>query len=195
MTRMALSRSSVVAMMRGVYWPPATWIATSSEPKVKTRNDSFIVIEGLMQRLRPVPREPGEAATRGQGIEPPERRSTTITRKSARRGSDPERRSHVADGAVDAVPRHVALDVRPRRVPIGGEPRSRPTTSRGAGSGMAAIMSQQGAMQPLVPVFGPKASCEMTPGKTEAAKIPGRGSVNALRRRGHAKPSRCLYTA
>ena len=42
--RMALSRNSVVAMMRGVYCPPATWIATSSEPKVKTRNDRFIVM-------------------------------------------------------------------------------------------------------------------------------------------------------
>ena len=42
--RMALSRSSVVAMMRGVYWPPATWIATSNEPKVKTRNDRLSVM-------------------------------------------------------------------------------------------------------------------------------------------------------
>ena len=31
-------------MMRGVSWPPATWIATSSEPNVKTMNDSVSVI-------------------------------------------------------------------------------------------------------------------------------------------------------
>ncbi len=41
--RMTLSRSSVVAMMRGVYWPPAIWMATSSEPNVNTRNDRFMV--------------------------------------------------------------------------------------------------------------------------------------------------------
>ena len=38
--RTTLSRSSVVAMMRGVSCPPAICTATSSEPKVKTRNDS-----------------------------------------------------------------------------------------------------------------------------------------------------------
>ena len=38
--RIPLSRSSVVAMIRGVYCPPATWIATSSEPKVNTRKES-----------------------------------------------------------------------------------------------------------------------------------------------------------
>ena len=41
--RITLSRSSVVAMIRGVYCPPATWIATSSEPNVKTRNERLIV--------------------------------------------------------------------------------------------------------------------------------------------------------
>ena len=41
--RMTLSRSSVVAMIRGVYCPPATWIATSSEPNVKTRKERFNV--------------------------------------------------------------------------------------------------------------------------------------------------------
>ena len=30
--------------MRGVYCPLATWIATSSEPKVKTRKDMFAVM-------------------------------------------------------------------------------------------------------------------------------------------------------
>ena len=44
---MTLSRSSVVAMMRGVYWPLATWIATSSEPKVKTMNDRENVMTAL----------------------------------------------------------------------------------------------------------------------------------------------------
>ena len=39
-----LSRSNVVAMIRGVSWPPATWIATSSDPKVNTRNESVSVI-------------------------------------------------------------------------------------------------------------------------------------------------------
>jgi len=39
-----LSRSRVVAMMRGVYCPLATWIATSSEPKVNTRKDKFAVM-------------------------------------------------------------------------------------------------------------------------------------------------------
>ena len=35
---MALSRSSVVAMIRGVSWPLATWMATIIEPKVNTVN-------------------------------------------------------------------------------------------------------------------------------------------------------------
>ena len=39
-----LSRKSVVAMIRGVNCPPAIWIATNSEPNVKTRNDSVSVI-------------------------------------------------------------------------------------------------------------------------------------------------------
>jgi len=42
--RITLSRSSVVAMIGGVYCPPATWIATSSEPHVKTSNERFNVI-------------------------------------------------------------------------------------------------------------------------------------------------------
>ena len=42
--RITLSRSSVVAMIRGVYWPPATWMATSSEPNVNTRKERFSVI-------------------------------------------------------------------------------------------------------------------------------------------------------
>ena len=42
--RTTLSRSSVVAMIRGVSCPPATWIATSSEPNVNTRNDSVSVM-------------------------------------------------------------------------------------------------------------------------------------------------------
>ncbi len=44
LTRTTLSRSSVVAITRGVSWPPAIWMATSSEPKVKTRNDSDSVM-------------------------------------------------------------------------------------------------------------------------------------------------------
>ena len=40
---MTLSRSSVVAMIRGVYCPLAIWIATSSEPKVKIMSDSVSV--------------------------------------------------------------------------------------------------------------------------------------------------------
>ena len=31
-------------MIRGVSWPPATWIATSSEPNVNTRNDRASVM-------------------------------------------------------------------------------------------------------------------------------------------------------
>ena len=42
--RTTLSRSSVVAMIRGVSWPPAICMATSSEPNVKTRNDSVSVM-------------------------------------------------------------------------------------------------------------------------------------------------------
>ena len=38
-----LSRSKVVAMIRGVICPLATCIATSSEPNVKTTNDRFAV--------------------------------------------------------------------------------------------------------------------------------------------------------
>jgi hypothetical protein len=39
-----LSRNSIVAMMRGVSCPLATWIATSSDPKVNTRKDSASVM-------------------------------------------------------------------------------------------------------------------------------------------------------
>ena len=41
--RIALSRSNVAAMIRGVSCPLATWIATSREPKVKTVNVSVSV--------------------------------------------------------------------------------------------------------------------------------------------------------
>lgn len=40
MLRTVLSRSRIVAMIRGVIWALATWIATSSELKAKTMNDS-----------------------------------------------------------------------------------------------------------------------------------------------------------
>ncbi len=40
LNRTTLSRSSVVAIIRGVSWPLATWMATSKDPNVKTRNDS-----------------------------------------------------------------------------------------------------------------------------------------------------------
>jgi hypothetical protein len=42
--RMTLSRNSVVAMIRGLSCPLATWIATSIDPKVKTRNESVSVM-------------------------------------------------------------------------------------------------------------------------------------------------------
>ena len=48
---MTLSRSSVVAMTRGVYWPLATWIATSSEPNVKTTKERLSVMTVLAERL------------------------------------------------------------------------------------------------------------------------------------------------
>jgi hypothetical protein len=38
---MVLSRSSAVAMMRGVSWALAIWTATRSELKVKTMKDSI----------------------------------------------------------------------------------------------------------------------------------------------------------
>ncbi len=50
---MTLSRSSVVAMMRGVYCPLATWIATNSEANVKTSNDSVSVMTALESALAP----------------------------------------------------------------------------------------------------------------------------------------------
>ena len=52
-----MSRSSVVAMTRGVYWPLATWIATSSEPNVKTTNERVSVMTVLESALAPsIPR-------------------------------------------------------------------------------------------------------------------------------------------
>ncbi len=36
-----------MAMMRGVYCPPATWMATRSDPKVKTMKDSENVTTAL----------------------------------------------------------------------------------------------------------------------------------------------------
>ncbi len=56
--RMTLSRSRVVAMMRGVYWPPATWIATSSEPKVKTMNEMLRVMKSSSWTRAPVTDRP-----------------------------------------------------------------------------------------------------------------------------------------
>jgi len=41
--RTTLSRRSAVAMIRGVSWALATWIATSSDPNVNTRNESASV--------------------------------------------------------------------------------------------------------------------------------------------------------
>ena len=41
--RILLSRKSVVAMIRGVYCPPATWMATSRELKVNTIKERFVV--------------------------------------------------------------------------------------------------------------------------------------------------------
>ena len=67
MHRMTLSRSSVVAMMRGVYWPPATWIATSSEPNVKTRNERFIVMKVSSSVRAPVT---DNAVERGRVVGP-----------------------------------------------------------------------------------------------------------------------------
>ena len=58
--RITLSRSSVVAMIRGVYCPPATWIATSSEPNVKTRNERFSVITVSSMVRAPVHRKAQE---------------------------------------------------------------------------------------------------------------------------------------
>jgi hypothetical protein len=46
--RITLLRSSVVAMIRGVSCPPATWMATSSEPKVNTRNE---IVSVMITRL------------------------------------------------------------------------------------------------------------------------------------------------
>jgi hypothetical protein len=37
-------RSKVVAITRGVSWPPATWIATSNDPNVNTIKDKVIVV-------------------------------------------------------------------------------------------------------------------------------------------------------
>ena len=51
--RMTLSRSNVVAMMRGVYCPPATWMATSSEPKVNTMKERLKVSTALNIVLAP----------------------------------------------------------------------------------------------------------------------------------------------
>jgi hypothetical protein len=48
--RTTLLRRSVVAMILGVSWPPATWIATSNEPNVNTRNDKRKRDHRLIQR-------------------------------------------------------------------------------------------------------------------------------------------------
>ena len=53
MKRMELSRSKVVAMILGVSCPPATWIATRREPKVKTMNVSVSVT--IVSRMLRVP--------------------------------------------------------------------------------------------------------------------------------------------
>ncbi len=51
-------RRSVVAMIRGVSWPPATWIATRSEPNVNTRNDKVSVITVWYSAVAPVGSSP-----------------------------------------------------------------------------------------------------------------------------------------
>jgi hypothetical protein len=58
--RMTLSRNKVVAMIRGVSWPLAIWMATISEPNVKTINESVSVM--IVCRAVSVP-----AVDRGQG--------------------------------------------------------------------------------------------------------------------------------
>lgn len=58
LNRTSASRSSVVAITRGVSWPPAIWIATSSEPKVKTRKDSDSVMTAWYMVVAPVTDSP-----------------------------------------------------------------------------------------------------------------------------------------
>ena len=44
-------------MTRGVYWPLATWIATRSEPNVKTTKERLSVMTVLQRALAPsIPR-------------------------------------------------------------------------------------------------------------------------------------------
>ena len=45
-------------MIRGVSWPPATWIATSSEPNVNTRNDKVNVITVWYSAVAPAGSSP-----------------------------------------------------------------------------------------------------------------------------------------
>ena len=52
------SRSSVVAMMRGVSCPPAIWIATSREPNVNTTNVSVSVTSVWNRVWAPATRRP-----------------------------------------------------------------------------------------------------------------------------------------
>ena len=105
---MTLSRSSVVAMMRGVYCPLATWIATSSEPKVKTTNDSVKRDDRAGECLRSFEPEP---VSRPAQL-PFERLDDDPEHPLGQAGSDrndPQRRAQVALDSVALLPVHVSL--------------------------------------------------------------------------------------
>ena len=54
----------MVAMTRGVYCPPATWIATSKDPNVNTRKDSDSVTIVSSPERAPDNENPNSAFTR-----------------------------------------------------------------------------------------------------------------------------------
>ena len=99
-----------VAMIRGVSWPPAIWIATSSEPNVNTRNDSVSVMTVWYSARGTGDAECGERASRAR------RRGCAAAapwraRSRWRERDDPQRRLEIARRAVDVAPDQLAVHV------------------------------------------------------------------------------------
>ncbi len=85
--RMTLLRSSVVAMIRGVSCPLATWIATRSDPKVKTMNE--IVSVSTVFRASDVPAgvAPNQGTHPSRSCSPNTRRMAIFSSTSAKNGT------------------------------------------------------------------------------------------------------------
>lgn len=92
-------------MMRGVYWPLATWIATSSEPKVEDEEGERKRDDRAAQRLRTIQAEARSAPVQPR-IERVNDRGKKLHEDASGERNDPERRAEIALDAIALLPGH-----------------------------------------------------------------------------------------